>query len=120
MNFSIFSEATMKELTKIEEILLVSIWKLKDEAYGYKIRHHVRGILKKDFTYGNLYSALNQLTKKKYVAKRPGEAIPSRRGKIRIYYSLSPAGRQALKSALELKQTLWEGVTRYALETNGR
>lgn len=110
----------MKDLTKIEEILLLAIWKLKDEAYGYKIRHQVKEIIRKDFTYGNLYSALNQLAKKTYVTKRLGEATPSRRGKIRIYYKVSPAGRAALKNALEMKETLWEGVTRYALETDGR
>jgi PadR family transcriptional regulator PadR len=110
----------MKELTKIEEILLITIWKLGDKAYGYRIRHQIKEILKKDFTYGNLYSALSQLSKKKHIIKRLGETIPARRGKIRIYYKLSPAGREALKAALEMKQTLWEGVTRYALETEGR
>ena len=49
----------MKDLTKIEEILLLSIWELKDKAYGFKIRHHVSNIIGKDFTYGNLYSALD-------------------------------------------------------------
>jgi PadR family transcriptional regulator PadR len=120
MKFSITSSAIMKDLTKIEEILLLSIWKLKDEAYGYKIRRQVKEIIQKDFTYGNLYSALNQLAKKKYVTKRLGETAPSRRGKARIYYRVSPAGREALKAALEMKETLWEGVTRYALKTDGR
>jgi PadR family transcriptional regulator PadR len=120
MKISITASAAMKDLTKIEEILLLSIWKLEEEAYGYKIRHQVKEITKKDFTYGNLYSALNQLAKKKYVIKRLGESAPSRRGKIRIYYKVSPAGREALKSALEMKQTLWAGVTRYALETDGQ
>jgi len=110
----------MKELTKIEEILLISIWKLKDEAYGYKIRGQVKEIIKKDFTYGNLYSALSQLTKKRYVTKRLGESAPSRRGKARIYYRISPEGREALKTALEIKEILWGGVTRYALETDGQ
>ncbi len=110
----------MKDLTKIEEILLLSIWKLGNEAYGYKIRHQVKAIIKKDFTYGNLYSALSQLTKKNYVTKRLGEVTPSRRGKIRIYYRVSRAGREALKSAMEMKESLWEGVTRFALETDVR
>jgi DNA-binding PadR family transcriptional regulator len=99
---------------------LLTIWKLGDEAYGYRIRHQVKKIIKKDFTYGNLYSALNQLAKKKYVTKRVGESVPSRRGKIRIYYKVSPAGREALKAALKMKQTVWAGITRFALDTDGR
>ena len=71
----------MKDLTKTEEILLLSIWQLKDEAYGVKIRQHVSKVIKKEFTYGNLYSALNQLVLKHYVEKRPGEIVPERRGR---------------------------------------
>ncbi|MFC2160416.1 helix-turn-helix transcriptional regulator [Acidobacteriota bacterium] len=108
----------MKELTKIEEILLLSIWRLKDQAYGFKIRHHVSEIIGKDFTYGNLYSILNQLTKKKYVNKHKGENTPSRQGKIRMYYTLSDAGRDALKYSYEMNKKLWDGVSAFAFNTN--
>lgn len=108
----------MKDLTKIEEILLLSIWRLKDQAYGFKIRHHVSEIIEKDFTYGNLYSGLNQLTRKKHVIKHEGESTESRRGKIRMYYSLSDAGRRALNNAHEMNQKLWAGVPEYAFETS--
>ena len=57
----------MNELTKIEEMLLIGIWRLKEDAYGYKIRKYISEIIQKDFTYGNLYSALGQLVKKGYV-----------------------------------------------------
>jgi len=110
----------MKELTKIEEILLLSIWRLKDKAYGFEIRRHVSAIIGKDFTYGNLYSVLNQLTKKKYVNKRKGESNPSRQGKIRMYYSLSDAGRDALKYSFEMNQKLWAGVSEYAFNPNSQ
>jgi PadR family transcriptional regulator PadR len=106
----------MKELTKIEEILLLAIWKLKDEAYGVKIRKYVSKIIGKDLTYGNLYSALSQLSKKKYVRKTLGEPTPDRRGRRKIYYTLSPAGVKALKTAREMNQKMWEGVSEYAFD----
>ena len=106
----------MKELTKIEEILLISIWRLKDKAYGVKIRQHVSRVLKKEFTYGNLYSALDQLVKKDYVFKTLGEPTPNRRGRRKIYYTISPEGLKALKAAQEMKDLLWEGIPGYAFE----
>ncbi len=106
----------MKELTKIEEILLLAIWKLKDDAYGVKIRKYVSQIVGKDFTYGNLYSALSQLSKKKYVQKTLGEPTPDRRGRRKIYYTLSPAGVKALKTARDMNQKMWEGVSDYAFD----
>ncbi len=108
----------MKDLTKFEEIILLSIWRLKEEAYGFKIRHHVSEILGKDFTYGNLYSILNQLNKKRYVNKHKGESSPSRQGKIRIYYTLSDEGRNALQYSYDMNQKLWKGVSKYAFNTN--
>ena len=108
----------MKDLTKIEEILLLSIWELKDEAYGFKIRHHVSDIIGKDFTFGNLYSALDRLTRKKYVSKHPGESTPQRRGKIRMYYKISSAGIEALKAACAMNQKLWGALQPYSFEKN--
>ncbi len=106
----------MKDLTKIEEILLLSIWELKDEAYGFKIRHHVSDIIGKDFIFGNLYSALDRLTRKKYILKHPGESTPQRRGKTRMYYTLSSTGIEALKAACALNQKLWGALNPYSFE----
>jgi DNA-binding PadR family transcriptional regulator len=106
----------MKELTKTEEILLLTIWKLEDEAYGVKIRQYVSRVIKKEFTYGNLYSVLNQLVKKKYVTKTDGEIVPERRGRRRIYYTVTPQGLKALKAAREMNETLWADIPKYAFE----
>ena len=106
----------MKELTKIEEILMLAIWRLKDDAYGVKIRKHVSQIIGKDFTYGNLYSALSQLSKKKYVKKTLGEPTPDRRGRRKIYYTLSQEGLKALKTAREMNQKMWEGISDFAFD----
>jgi PadR family transcriptional regulator PadR len=109
-------EKRMKELTKIEEILLLAIWRLKDDAYGVKIRQYVSQIIGKEFTYGNLYSALSQLSKKKYVKKAMGEPTADRRGRRKIYYTVSPAGVKALRTAREMNQKMWEGVSDYAFD----
>jgi len=106
----------MKELTKIEEILLVAIWHLNEKAYGVKIRQHVSKIVGKELTYGHLYSALNQLVTKKYVLKSVGQMSAKRLGRPRIYYSISPEGMNALRAAREMNERLWSGISQYALE----
>jgi PadR family transcriptional regulator PadR len=105
----------MKELSKIEEILLVAIWRLKDQAYGVRIRQHVCRVMGKEFTYGNLYSALHQLTAKKFVFPAAGSAAPARRGRPRVFYRISPAGLEALQNARELNRKLWLGLPALAL-----
>jgi len=106
----------MKELTKIEEILMLAIWRLKDDAYGVKIRKYVSQIIGKELTYGNLYSALQQLSKKKYVQKSLGEPTPDRRGRRKIYYTVSPEGKKALKTAREMNRKMWEEIPDYAFD----
>lgn len=106
----------MSDITKIEEILLLAIWKLKDEAYGVKIRQHVSEVIKKEFTYGNLYSALGQLSRKKYVRKVTGAPTPNRRGRSKIFYSVTDDGLKAIKEAYEMNTALWAGIDKVIFE----
>ncbi len=106
----------MKELTKIEEILLVAIWYLGKEAYGVKVRQHVSTIFEKELTYGHLYSALHQLLTKKMVTKSKGKASKQRLGRPRLFYSITPQGIKALKAAKAMNEKLWSGISSYALE----
>ncbi len=106
----------MPDLTKIEEILLLAIRHLGDEAYGFAIRRYVARAFGMDLTFGNLYSALGRIDRKGYVLKRSGESAPSRRGKIRMYYTLSVSGRKALRDAFALNQKMWLSFNRRALD----
>ncbi len=106
----------MSDITKIEEMLLIGIWRLKDEAYGYKIRKYISELIKKDFTYGHLYSALSQLVKKEYVYKNLDDQEDQTSGKQKIYYSVTPKGLEALKKSLEVHNILWEGLSGTVLE----
>jgi len=106
----------MPDLTKIEEILLLAIWQLGDEAYGFAIRRHIAAILGLDLTFGNLYSALGRIDRKGYVLKHAGESAPARRGKVRMYYTLSRSGQKALREAYALSQKMWLSFNRRATD----
>jgi DNA-binding PadR family transcriptional regulator len=106
----------LKDLTKFEEVLLLTIWRLQDNAYGVRIRQYVSQKLNKDYTYGNLYSALDQLNKKLYVEKKLGDSIPQRRGRRRIYYTLTEQGLKTLAATQKLNKMLWEGIPRLSYD----
>ncbi|MGB8952797.1 MAG: hypothetical protein WCC06_09070 [Candidatus Aminicenantales bacterium] len=44
----------MYELTKNEELILLCIWKLKDNGYGVTIREHSNKITGRTLNYGSL------------------------------------------------------------------
>jgi DNA-binding PadR family transcriptional regulator len=106
----------MEDLTKIEETALIAIWQLERQAYGYNIRKHILNVFKKKFTIGNLYSVLNQLDKKSYVFKSTGETNERRRGKPKVYYTISEEGIRALKAARKAYSLIWKGLPIKAFE----
>ena len=106
----------MKYLTKSEEILLLAIWKLKENAYGVTIRKQVEKITKEETTYGTLYSGLDQLVKKEYVVKSEGDPTPQRGGRRKIFYTITPKGFEALREAQALTKNLWGDISDLAFE----
>ncbi len=103
-------------LTLSETMLLLAIKRLGDEAYGVAIREAVSSLAGKSYTYGSLYSALDQLVRKEYVLKEEGEPTPERGGRRKMFYSLTPKGLEALKQAWELHHALWGEMSRESFE----
>jgi DNA-binding PadR family transcriptional regulator len=108
----------MNYLTKSEDILLLAIHHLKDNAYGVTIRKQVKQITGEEMTYGTLYSSLDQLVRKDYVEKTEGEPTPERGGRRKIYYSITPKGFNALKKSQKLTKNLWQDVSELSFEEN--
>ena len=97
----------MEILTVNEEMLLVIIWQLKEDAYGFPIMKKVMEITKKKISYGSLYNSLNNLAKKGHLNFTKGEPTDVRGGKSKIYYSITPRGKVALKKAMQFHKSLW-------------
>ena len=100
----------MNFLPKIEEILLLAIWKLNDEAYGTTIIEQVEKDTGSSWVSGSVYSALARLKNNGYIRTVKVEKSSDGIGRPRIYYELTGAGRQKLLSAQKVTQSMWEGV----------
>jgi DNA-binding PadR family transcriptional regulator len=101
----------MNQLTRNEEIVLLSVLRMEGDAYGVLIKRQIRDLTRGDWNYGLLYSTLDQLVKKGLLLKREGKPMPERGGRRKIYYSLSRSGKMALEQAYALKEALWDGIT---------
>ncbi|MCP4728095.1 MAG: PadR family transcriptional regulator, partial [bacterium] len=62
----------MYDLSRNEELILLSIWRLKDDAYGVAIRRNVMEYTKRELHYGSLYNTLEILNRKGYVRLEKG------------------------------------------------
>lgn len=100
----------MKNLSINEQIFLVAIWWLEDEAYGVRIRDKIKEMTGRTFTFGTLYNTLDNLAKKGYVTSRAVQFLNQTGGNKRVYYSLTKAGFNALREARELQEAIWKGL----------
>lgn len=106
----------MNEISKAEEIVLLAIWRLADEAYGVSVRRQIRENTKKDYTYGTLYGLLRQMERKGYIRKIKGEPLPKKGGRSKSYFKLTRTGFRALKDAMELHERMWKDVDEFSFE----
>ena len=101
----------MKKLTLNEQIFLIAIWHLDDEAYGVKIREKILDLTGNSMMFGTIYNTLDKLVKKGYVITRKGGGASSERGGyMKVYYSLTNDGCLALRHARELQKNLWADI----------
>jgi len=110
----------MRELSKAEELVLLSILRLKDEAYGVAIKRQIQQTTGQQVPYGTLYFLLDQLSQKDLVDKRKGAPTPERGGRSKTYYSLTVDGHDSLKRAFELQKKTWNGFVDIQHKEAGR
>ncbi len=101
----------MKLLSRIEEIILLAIWRLGDEAYGMSIREEVIKATGKKWLLGAIYGPLGRLQKNGYVISVKGEPSPERGGRAKVYYRVTKKGKEALVEIYRVQRSIWEGIT---------
>ena len=106
----------MKEISKAEEMVLLAIWRLADEAYGVSIRRQICKDAGKDYTYGTLYGLLRQMDHKGYIQKTRGKPLPKKGGRSKTYFKLTSAGIRALKDAIALHRRVWKDINEFSLD----
>ncbi len=100
----------MEVLSRADEILLLAILRLKDNAYGVSIVKEVEQRTRKKLKLGGLWVSLDILARKGLIEKSMGDPTPKRGGRSKIYYTLTPAGLKALERVNEFNQSLWKGI----------
>ena len=100
----------MNIITRLEEAILIAVWRLEDNAYGVTINKQVSKSFKKKYSMGALYFALDQLLRKGYVNKTIRHFYHEKGGRSRTYYSLTEDGKKALWKVRNYQKSLWDGI----------
>jgi PadR family transcriptional regulator, regulatory protein PadR len=111
----------MESLGAFEQLLLFSVLRLGNDAYGVTIRDTLEKRTGRVFSSGAIYTALARLEERGLVSSRVGEPTPGRAGRPPRYYRVEPRGARALLTAYEDLQSVAGGVlSELAARVEGR
>ena len=108
----------MKLLSRPEELVLLAIWHLEDNAYLVTIREQLTKRTGKEWSVGAVFVPLDRLTKLGYTETFQGEPTAERGGRRKKFYKLTKEGYLALGEIQKVHNEMWKGFPQINLESN--
>lgn len=97
-------------LGEFEQILLFALVRLKGEAHGAAIAEEIESRTGRSISPGALYTALDRMEAKGWVASWIGDSTPERGGRRRKVYRMLPTGARELRGSYEELRRMASGA----------
>lgn len=104
------------KLGEFEELVLLTVAALQQEAYGVEIKRELEDRLKERLSVGSIQSALKRMEEKGFLTSEFGEATLKRGGKRKRIYSATPYAHRILKEMKDIRAGLWNSIPALAHE----
>ena len=102
--------ASALNLGEFEQLTLLAILRLGDDAYGVTIRAELAARAERPVSPGALYTALQRLEAKGVVTSRMGDPTPQRGGRAKRHVAVTALGMRALRRSLLAYERLLDGL----------
>lgn len=102
--------SAFEPLGEFEQVVMLSILRLGDEAYAVSIRDEILRCTGRDVSRGSIYITLDRLETKGYLRSWFGDPTPERGGRAKRYYTLRPRAVDALREGRRALVSLWRGI----------
>ena len=104
------------QLGEFEEIVILTVCVLYDQAYGVSIRKEIETRLTRKVSMGALHTALTRLEDKGYLKSNEGESTEERAGRPKKYYQITALGKRAVEYTRNMRNDLWKEIPSAALQ----
>ena len=104
------------QLGEFEEIVLLTVGVLYDNAYGVAIKDELEKRLSRKVSVGALQSALRRMEKKGYLESKVGETEARRGGKPKRFFYITAFGKSALDYYKDVRLDLWNAMPKVVLD----
>jgi len=94
-------------LGEFEELVLLTIATLGDEAYGVAIKEAIEKRSDREISIGALHSTITRLEEKGLLKSWMGGATQERGGRRKRFYDITAAGKVSLTTIKNMRDELW-------------
>lgn len=98
------------KLGEFEELVLLTVATLQENAYGVEIKRELESRLKEKLSVGSIQSALKRMEEKGFLTSEFGEATQKRGGKRKRIYSATAYAHRTLAELKEIRADLWKSM----------
>ena len=98
------------KLGEFEELVLLTVAILQQDAYGVEIKRELEDRLKERLSVGSIQSALKRMEEKGFLTSAFGEATQKRGGKRKRIYTVTSYGRKVLAELKDVRAGLWSSI----------
>ena len=98
------------KLGEFEELVLLTVASLQQNAYGVEIKRELEDRLKERLSVGSIQSALKRMEEKGFLTSRFGEATQKRGGKRKRIYTATPYAHRVMAELKEIRAGLWNTI----------
>ena len=106
-----------EHLGEFEELILLLIILLKEEAYGLAIRTALKEQANRTVTIGAVHGTVNRLEKKGFIESSMGGASELRGGRRKRIFTITAAGKSMLERSRDAKVALWGKIPELAVQS---
>ena len=97
-------------LGEFEQLVMLAVLRAGEEAYVVPIRRAIVDGSRRAVSLAAVYKTLTRLEEKGFVVARVGEPTPERGGRRKRYYTVTAAGRRALRQSVEVLRRMAHGL----------
>ena len=97
-------------LGDLEELLLLAVMRLGEDAHGERIRDELQKLADRAVSISTVYVTLMRLEEKGYARSWKGEPDASRGGRATRHYEVRPEGITVLQSVRDVRERMWQSA----------
>ena len=105
-----------EHIGELEELILLLIIMLKDEAYGFAIRKALKEQADRVVTIGAVHGTVNRLEKKGFIQSEMAGATELRGGRRKRIFTITAMGKKVLHRSRDIKVNLWSQIPELSVE----